>query len=280
MASLFDVATRAAKTFRTFEEGSPELIPLGIGPVDRVIGGVDPGALVVIGLPTGVGKSSLALHMLRNNRVRGGYCSLEDPEGLIGARVLAEASGVSSLKIRRKDFDLDDRDRLLAGLERLRLDDEAGRSPIFDVLIAKGLDRIGEAVARQAEAGCKLSIFDYLQKVRGLHNDRRSEVGEALKAFQSFSFDHGMVGVVMSQFTRLSAGDRPRIRHFKESGDIENEARVAIVGWQDDKVKRRVNFCMEKSTYGGAGLTWSMDYDESGSLREMKDQFEDDEDKF
>jgi replicative DNA helicase len=271
---LYDAAIRATKTFRTFEPGQPELIKLGIGPVDRLIGGVGPGTLVVIGLPTGVGKSSLALHMLLNGASRGGYCSLEDPEDLIGARILAEASGVSSLKIRRKDFDDLDLQRLRDGLLTLQQRDDEGVAPVFDVLIGKSMDKVGEAVTRQAQAGCKRSIFDYLQKMRNGGDDRRNDIGITLRQFQGFCYENNMVAIIMSQFTRLDPGTRPRIRHFKESGDIENEARIALVGWQDDKHANRVNFCLEKSTYGGAGMTFSMEYDDSGSLREC---FEEDE---
>lgn len=269
---LHETVQRAARQFRTFESGQPELIRLGIPPVDDVLGGVGPGTLVVIGLPTGTGKSSLALHMLLTSSDRGGYCSMEDPEDLVGARILAWYSEVNSLKIRRKDLSSIDIVALRAGTEDARKRDEAGTGPVLDFLVGRGIEKIEEAVQRQADAGCKFSILDYLQKVRGHHADRRSEVGEAMGRFQAACHANGMVPVVLSQFLRLSPDERPRIRHFKESGDIENEARVAIVGWRSAQDKASIRFCMEKSAYGAAGLEWTMTYDSSGSLRMAEEE--------
>ena len=59
--SLGGSAKEAIRRFRTFEEGEPDLIPLGIPPVDRAIGGLFPGSCGVLGMATGVGKSSLML---------------------------------------------------------------------------------------------------------------------------------------------------------------------------------------------------------------------------
>lgn len=278
--NLYDVAVKATRTFRSFEEGAPELIKLGIPAVDTTIGGVGPGTLVVVALPTGVGKSSTALHMLLHSPDRGGYCSMEDPEDLFGARLLAAYSGVSSLRIRRKDLDEHDLRSLRDGMDQLARRDEEGRSPVLDFLIGKSIVEVEKAVERQAAAGCRFGILDYLQKLRGVSEDRRSEVGAVMGRYQGACYEHGMAAIMLSQFSRLDPGQRPRLRHLKESGDIENEARVVILGWQDPKQARLIRFCLEKSTYGGAGLEWCMHYDSSGTLRDGEPEEDDGEELF
>lgn len=271
VTGLYQSASEAATLFQTFGEGAPDLCPLGLPEVDNTIGGVFPGTLVVVAADQGVGKSRTALTAALNyaetaREGRTGIISLEDPADVVGGRLLAWASGVPGLKIRRKDLDDNDLEDLEEGMKKLRALDDTGRAPVFSYRIGGNLNDIEDAVEQLAMEDCKIIWLDYLQKVRGVSDDRRNEVGRVLSAFQRVCARHGIVPVVISQFTRRDLTKPPQLHHLKESGDIENEARVILLGYDDHEFPGAVCFRLAKSTYGGGGLMFRYRTDPSGHL--------------
>jgi replicative DNA helicase len=270
---LYESAQAAASLFCTFSEGRPALLPVGIDAVDTVVGGLFPGTLGVVAMDTGIGKSRLALAAaLRFGELhskpgeRAGIVSLEDPEDLAGSRILAWASGVDSLKIRTKTFNASEKRSLEQGMQRLRTMDERGSAPKFAYRLGASLDEVKEAVKELTDTGCKVIWLDYLQKIRGVSDDRRSEVGRVMTAFQRACFDGGAVAMMISQFVRRDTANEPQLYHLKESGDIENEARLAILGWQHPTLQRAVQCKVAKSAYGGVGTRFKFRTDRSGML--------------
>lgn len=273
---LFDSANSAAKLFKTFEEGRPELVPLGIDEVDNALGGLFKGTLTVVGMASGVGKSRLALgSALRFGEVHGkpgeraGIISTEDPEDVVGSRLLAWASGVSSLRIRRKDFTDDDLARLDSGMARLEELDAKGSAPRFAYRIGSDLDGVLDAVDELADEGCRVIWLDYLQKIRGVSDDRRNEVGQVMVSFQRRCNERGAVPVMLSQFSRRSDKGEPKLSDLKESGDIENEARLVLLGWESEVVTnngKAITIKVAKSTFGGGGMRFYRRTEESGML--------------
>lgn len=268
-------AKAAANIFRTFETGRPDLIPLGIDEVDNAIGGLFPGTLVVVGMDRGTGKSRTALSAaLRFGEVhakpgeRTGIISVEDPEDVVGSRLLAWASGVDSLKIRRKSLSPDDMAALTEGMGYLEDLDEKGTAPRFAYPLGGSLDDILDAARELCEEGCKVIWLDYLQKIRGHSEDRRNEVGTSMVKFQRVCHLGGAVPVILSQFHRRADETRePSLSSFKESGDIENEARLALLGWKNTtRGEGFVDMKLAKSTFGGEGLRVFRRTDESGML--------------
>jgi len=127
------------------------------------------------------------------------------------------------------------------------------------------------------DAGCKMIWVDYLQKVRGHgKGDRRNEVAETFTRIQEAIAEGGAAGMLVSQFRRpgvdLKTGKaRPvGIHHLKESGDLENEARIIVLAEQQDSpdMGQRIRFKLAKSTYGGQYIKWDMVRDPSGTLRD------------
>lgn len=269
---LFDSAQSAARTFRTFQEGKPELIATGIPELDEEIGGVTPGTLVVVAADTGVGKSRLALGAALSyaetaTKGRHGIISLEDPEDVVGCRLLGWAAGVDSRKIRTKDFTRREAEKLEEGLVRLRQIDERGTGPAFAYAVGGGLDDIEGAIAELAAIGCTFAWLDYLQKVDGVSDDRRTEVGRVMRGTQRAAARCGMATGILSQFARRDQAKEPQLYHLKESGDIENECRVAVLGWTAQMgTEDVVAFRIAKSTYGGAGKRFMRRNDNSGML--------------
>jgi replicative DNA helicase len=281
---LYESAKSAAELFRTFSEGRPALLPIGIDAVDSVVGGLFQGTLGVVAMDTGIGKSRLALAAsLRFGEVharpgeRAGIISLEDPEDLAGSRILAWASGVDSLKIRTKTFNESEKRKLAAGMERLRQMDDRNTAPRFCYRLGASLDEVVESIKELTGEGCKVIWLDYLQKIRGVSDDRRGEVGKVMTSFQRNCNEGGAVAMMISQFVRRDTSNEPSLNQLKESGDIENEARLAILGWQHPSLARTVQCRVAKSAYGGLDTRFKYRTDRSGMLVPFE---VDDEDAF
>lgn len=269
--SLADSADQAVETFKVFSDERPVLVPTGIRTVDNAIGGLGPGTGLIIAAATGVGKSSLALHAALNNAQDGvptGIISLEDGPDVLGCRVLAWASGVSSLDIRKGTLTPKDIQAVQEGYEVL----QGMEWPSIAYCVGRPIDDVEEAMRALCRAGCKCIWVDYIQKVRGGSQDRRNEVASTFTRLQRVAFDHGVVPMFVSQLSRSpDPGRPPTIHMLKESGDLENEARVILLLWGDLKEPRRLYLQVGKSTFGGDFTKTVFTRDRSGHLVEMRD---------
>jgi len=262
----------AVDTFYLDREGSPELVPTGLKPLDEELGGLGPGACGILAAATGVGKSSAVLAAMLASPVKVGCVSMEDGPDVVGTRMLAALSGIDSLRIRRK---------ALSKKELKRVNDVATSNQLdhmyFSYKIGKGIDAVEQAITALTDVGCKMVWVDYLQEIRGHgKGDRRNEVSEALTRCHGAAADGGAALMAVSQFRRpaqdLKTG-KPRpvgIHHLKESGDLENKARIIVLATkQPSPDGERVRFKLAKSTYGGEYVKFDMLRDESGTLRHV-----------
>lgn len=259
--NLSSSADEAIKRFRTFDEGEPDLIPLGIPAVDSVIGGLFPGSCGVLGMATGVGKSSLMLTAALTSTAPIGIISCEDTPDVLGSRALAWASGVNSRKLRTKELTLEDRQSIEAGRTYLK-----STEVLVTYAVGAPADVISDCVTSLADAGCRLIWLDYLQKVRGVTDDRRNEVSRIYTQFQYGCARNGCAGMVISQFSRQDPTREPQIYWLKESGDIENEARLIILGHRDPADADTVYCRVAKSTYGGENIRFAYRRNSAGIL--------------
>lgn len=265
-----ETISEAVDCFRLDRDGYPELVPMGLPPLDRELGGLGPGACGVLAAATGVGKSSTVLAAMLGSKVPVGLVSLEDGPDVVGTRLLSALTGIDSLRIRRKDLNDGDLATIAKAAKTTKLD-----HMFFSYPIAGSIEMVEEAIAALAEAGCKMVWCDYLQEIRGHgRGDRRNEVSEAMTRIHRAAARHKMAVMVVSQFRRFGAEEKvPQIFHLKESGDIENKARVIVLAHKvkgDDPKEDRVRFRLAKSTYGGEHIKWDMVRDTSGTLREAE----------
>lgn len=269
--SIKDTLLEAVDTFHLDRDGLPELIPVGLPAIDDELGGLGPRACGILAAATGVGKSSIMLTAMLGSSVKVGAVSLEDGPDVIGCRVLAALTGINSLRIRRKHLDERELALIAATVESNKLD-----HMYFAYPTAGKLHAIEAAVKELTNAGCRMIWLDYLQKVRGHgKNDRRNEVGETFTTFQRACASGNAAGMAVSQFRRLTDTEKvPQIYHLKESGDLENEARLIVLAHREtqrdedtDAEQVRIRFRVGKSTYGGEHILFDYVRDESGTLR-------------
>lgn len=256
----------AVTTFRLDRDGLPELVPLGLRPLDEELGGLGPGACGILAAATGVGKSSAMLAAMLGSSVKTGAVSLEDGPDVVGTRLLSAITGIDSLRIRRKALTKKE----LADIKKAAKSNKLNHM-YFSYPIAGSIEQVEEAIGELCAEGCRMIWVDYLQEIRGHgKNDRRNEVSEAMTRCHRVAAAGNAALMAVSQFRRLGDGEKvPQIYHLKESGDLENKARVIVLAHRQlsPDAGDRVRFRLAKSTYGGEYVRFDMVRDESGTLR-------------
>jgi replicative DNA helicase len=256
----------AVDVFHLDRDGYPELVPLGLDALDSELGGLGPGACGILAAATGVGKSSAMLAAMLNSRIKVGAVSVEDGADVVGTRILSGLTGIDSLRIRRKALSEAELGAIAKAAKGNRMD-----HMYFSYPIAGHISRVVEDIQEMTALGCKLIWLDYLQEVQGDKTERRHEVKEVMSKAHAAAAEGGAALMCLSQFRRL--GDiekRPEIYHLKESGDLENKARIIVLAHRvaDPDKKARIRFRLAKSAYGGEHITWDMIRDPSGTLKD------------
>ncbi len=209
-------------------------ISTGFGTLDRVLSGISPGSLYVVGARPGVGKTAFALniarHVARQRRGSVAFFSLEMPRGQLNQRLLADMASVPLGNIRDG--------RLTAGewhaitevaLEvsqlALHVDDTGG--------LQVGAIR-SRAKRLAAEGRLALIVLDYLQLAQPdrRRDSRAVEVGEISNALKAMAKELSVPVIALSQLNRQSEsrdGGRPRLGDLRDSGAIEQDADAVML---------------------------------------------------
>jgi replicative DNA helicase len=268
MRHTADVVGAALSMYRTAEPGgAPDLVDLGLRSLRQTVGGVAPGNMVVLGAATNVGKSSILLEMAHNTKDTGLILSKEDGADIVGVRLLARHAGVRDVSIRTNSLTPEERERLLAVHERA-MSGEIKDVPVVLPEHCSTLEKVDLRLEEAAAIGAKWAALDFLQRFRGLSDNRRTEIGIVMDRFQTKCRELGMVAVLVSQLGRLGPFAKPRLSDLKESGDIENEAKLILLAHRDQSCPSRVLVEVAKSSFGGGGSQFSMKYDDCGVLHE------------
>lgn len=240
MTSLYDELTR-------MEQAGDE--PLGVNTgfpsLDRMLMGLRPGQMLVVGARPGVGKTAFALNLALNAAADGSTValfSLEMSKMEIAQRLLAsEASSVNLAQIRSGRIPHDAWDDVLSATNRVSC---------LDILID---DTPGTTVTEIRTKARRMLhnkeravvIVDYLQLLSppavGRRSDSRAtEVSEMSRGLKIMAKELGCPVVALSQLNReveSRAGGRgegrkskrPQLSDLRESGSIEQDADIVLL---------------------------------------------------
>src|SRR3989344_9260570 len=213
--------------------------------LDQKLGGLHPSALLILAGRPSMGKTALAtniaFNVARNYRweptpegrktVSGGvvaFYSLEMSAEQLAMRILADASGVSSDKLRKGEIDAADFGRIRDAAV------EIGESPLY--IDATGGLSISKPAARarrleRLEHGLDLIIVDYLQLVTtgegNSQKNRVQEVSEITGGLKALAKELSVPIIALSQLSRQveqREDKRPQLSDLRESGSIEQDA--------------------------------------------------------
>ncbi len=210
-------------------------LPTGFPDLDERLGGLHPGNLVIIAGRPAMGKTALALDILRHvavrERVPCAFFSLEMSHFEIAQRLLSAESGVDSHRLRSGRMGEQEWRRVtdvmgdLSGA-KMWVDDSAGLS--IAELRAK-------ARRLKSEHDIGLVVVDYLQLVSSgkTAESRQIEISEISRGLKALSKDLSIPVIALSQLNRKPEdrreGKRPQLSDLRESGAIEQDADVVLL---------------------------------------------------
>ncbi|SDN36759.1 replicative DNA helicase [Lutimaribacter pacificus] len=226
-------------------------ISTGLIDLDKKLGGLHKSDLLILAGRPSMGKTSLATNIAFNvakayrkgtmpdgteGAVDGGvvgFFSLEMSAEQLAARVLAEASEISSHKIRQGDMDESEFRRFVEAAKALEA------CPLFiDDTAAIPIAQLAARARRLKRThGLDLLIVDYLQLVRGTSDNRVQEIGEISMGLKAIAKELNIPVVALSQLSRQveSRDDkRPQLSDLRESGSIEQDADVVMFVFREE----------------------------------------------
>ncbi|PWG16591.1 replicative DNA helicase [Salibaculum griseiflavum] len=232
-------------------EGGLAGVATGLTDMDQKLGGLHSSDLLILAGRPSMGKTSLATNIAFNvakaykrgklpdgseGAVDGGvvgFFSLEMSAEQLAGRILAEASEISSHKIRQGDMDEAEFRRFVDAAKELEA------CPLFiDDTPALPISQVAARARRLKRThGLDLLIVDYLQLLRGTSDNRVQEIAEISMGLKAIAKELNIPVMALSQLSRQveSRDDkRPQLSDLRESGSIEQDADVVMFVFREE----------------------------------------------
>lgn len=209
-------------------------VKTGYSTLDRVLGGLTNGSLVIIAARPSMGKTALALNIVQKtaliHRVPCAVFSLEMSKEEVAGRMLSVQARMSSRQIRSGQLSQSDWERLADVVKVL------SGAPIFVD------DRSGTTVleiqsrCRQLKLENKLGlvVIDYMQLMSGgsrRNENRQQEISDISRSLKIMAKDLDVPVIAISQLSRANAhrnDKKPILTDLRDSGSIEQDADVVM----------------------------------------------------
>ena len=215
-------------------------LPTGLAELDRILCGLQPGNLIIVGARPGAGKTSCAINAMARTAATVctvGVFSLEMSRGEIVTRLLCCEARVDSSRIRRGTLTGEDWDALMPAAERLGhlpilIDDTPGLTP------SQIRARVLKLKALRPDLG--LVVVDYLGLIGG-HGTDQEKAGAAAVALKSLAKELQIPVVALAQLNRgveSRPDKRPVASDLRDSGKVEQTADVIVLIFRDELYNR------------------------------------------
>lgn len=224
-------------------------LSFGLPDLDDIVKGLRPGNLVIVAGKPGTGKTVLGTNLADRISSKEGKSSLifslEMPGAELVKRALAAAGGVDKGWIDTGGKDSDEYwPALTSAIDILKNSDVR--------ICDKGsltFSRICNIARFQHRAKpLHLIVVDYLTLIRADKDERfgtrSQEIGSFTRGFKALAKELNLPIVVLAQFNRASesraAGEsKPRMSDLRDSGEIEQDADIVILGSRSDDERGR-----------------------------------------
>ncbi len=250
--ALADSIEMAAAAYE--RDGHLSGIATGLDDLDEKLGGLHKSDLIILAGRPSMGKTSLATNIAFNiarkyraeadqtgerRSVSGGvvgFFSLEMSSEQLATRILAEASGVASHRIRRGDIEPSEFEQIREAAAEiaacpLHIDDTGGLSMSALAARARRLKRT---------VGLDVIVADYLQLITatgGKASDNRvQEISQITQGLKSLAKELDIPVIALSQLSRQVENrddKRPQLSDLRESGSIEQDADVVMFVYRE-----------------------------------------------
>jgi replicative DNA helicase len=221
----------------------------GYPKLERLLDGLQPSKLYLLGARPSVGKTALAGNIvsnLANNGIGSVVFSLEMPDREFRQRLLTSVCGVNPTKSLNGQLTKKDLTALRDGMSTMKK---------WDVYI-DDTDRMNiellRAIARRSvyRDGAKVIIIDYIQLLRGVEpksrNSKHEEVSEVSGKLKALAKELRVPIIALAQLKRTGNAfqsdssttsiPRPTLESLKDSGSLEQDADTVILLHRDPSI--------------------------------------------
>ena len=250
LTSAIDMAEAAYK-----REGRLAGLATGFADIDKLLGGLHPSDLVVLAGRPSMGKTALATNIAYhaaktyktevdedgNKKVVDGgvvgFFSLEMSAEQLATRILAEAAGVPSDKIRKGELSNAAFQKVVGASRKLDamplfIDDTPALSVVALRTRARRLKRT---------QGLSLIVVDYLQLLHPaaghVPDNRVQEISAMTRGLKALAKELNVPVLALSQLSRAVEqrdNKRPQLADLRESGAIEQDADVVMFIYREE----------------------------------------------
>ncbi len=234
--SLKDIMGRVVNDLAALANGKQreKTVLTGFYSLDKMLGGLRSGGLIIIAARPGMGKSALALNIVQKAatlyEVPAAVFSLEMSKEEVGNRMLSTQSLVNNQALQTGELQADDWDKIARALPPLYaapiyVDDRSGTSV---------MEMLSKCRQLKLENRLGLVIIDYLQLMDGGSRrleSRQQEISEISRSLKIMAKDLGVPIIALSQLSRACeqrTDKRPLLSDLRDSGAIEQDADVVL----------------------------------------------------
>lgn len=232
-------AADAVEKYLLSDKSSAEYVRWGIPQLDKHLL-VELGDFVVLGGYASSGKTMLSLQFAATlaRKYRVGYFSHETAPKKLAERIVSYITQIPFYRIKTKDLSEDEWQSVRSckeTLQHFRLDwIQASNTTVTDMQ-AIALNRHYDVI-----------FIDYLQIVLGNGKGRYEDVTQISRDLHAMAQQHGILVVALAQLNRAEktkAGTfiQPTLASFRESGQIEQDADVALILYPTDPTQNICN---------------------------------------
>jgi replicative DNA helicase len=213
-------------------------LPTGFTQLDNLLAGLQKSDLVILAARPSVGKTSLALDLVRHiatkQKIAVGMFSLEMSKEQLVDRMLCSQAGIDLWRMRTGRLsdrpEDDDFPRIGHAIGVL------SEAPIYidDSGSLNILQLRTKARRLQSEHGLGLIVVDYLQlmdSTSGKTDNRVQEIAEISRGLKALARELNVPVLALSQLSRTVEQSKPaipKLSHLRESGSIEQDADVVL----------------------------------------------------
>lgn len=240
--SLKDIMSRTVNELSEMARGKihERHVMTGFASLDRALGGLRQGGLIIVAARPAMGKSALALNIAQKAatlyNVPAAIFSLEMSKEEIGNRMLSAQSLVNAKSLNNGDLQSEDWDKIAVALPPLYaapifIDDRSGTSV---------LEMMSKCRQLKLDNRLGLVVVDYLQLMSGSGNSRsesrQQEISEISRSLKIMAKELAVPVIALSQLSRACEArtdKKPMLSDLRDSGAIEQDADVVMFLYRD-----------------------------------------------
>ncbi|MBC7425316.1 MAG: replicative DNA helicase [Bacteroidia bacterium] len=219
-------------------------VPSGLSTLDEITSGWQKSDLVILAARPGMGKTALALTMLRNAAVDFhkpvAIFSLEMSAAQLVTRLISAEAGISSEKLKKGNLEAHEWTQLHTKITKLSkaqiFIDDTPALPIFEL----------KAKCRRLHSNhnIELVVIDYLQLMRGeegnKNGNREQEISYISRSLKGLAKELNIPIIALAQLSRAveqRAEKTPQLSDLRESGSLEQDADIVGFIFRPDYYK-------------------------------------------